>query len=426
MATLDDVLSGVKRVTSRLETVEKTVDRMGQLNEAARVIQKSLTHGGGRAYAAVGHDGATEMNLVQLSSPVTKALGWGTFLQHVAAAGEGRNIELVEKKLAGMHSRPVQKTPLAEGAGATGGYTVPVQFYADLLRLIAEDAFVRGLCTTIPMQSATLQVPALNQSATPTTGTSAFFGGIAASWQPEAATINESEPTFRQVQLTARNLVFYTIASNQLLEDNAVALDSLLTTLFKEAMAWFYDYFILRGNGAGQPLGALNGANVLTVQRSGASTFSLANLGSMVGKLLLQSAKSACWVMHPSCLPILISLTNGATNSPFLVWLNPAPNAEGGPAAQNLPMKLFGFPIYWSEKVPALGTDGDVNLIDFSKQLVGDRLAIQIEASNQVRFLNNQMVWRIIARWDSQPWLNAPVTMADGVYQMSNAVKLIT
>lgn len=421
---LDEILSGVNRVTTRLEAVEKTVERMGQVNDAARVIQKAITHGGGSRYAVIGHDGATELNLLQLSSPVTKAIGMGSFLQLVAQAAEGRNIEVVEKRLGAMGSRTVNKTPLAEGAGITGGYTVPPQFYADLLRLVAEDAFVRQLCTTVPMQSATLQVPALNQSGTPATGTSAFFGGIIASWQPEATTLNESEPTFRQINLVARNLQFYTIASNQLLQDNAVALDSLLTTLFKEAMAWFYDYYILRGNGANQPLGALNGSNRLTVARSGANTFSLANLGSMVAKLLLQSAKNACWVMHPSCLPILISLTNGATNSPFLVWLNPAPAAEGGPIAQQLPMKLFGFPIYWTEKVPALGTEGDVSLIDFSKQLVGDRLSLQIEASNQVKFLNNQMVWRVIARWDSQPWLNAPVTLADGTYQMSNCVVL--
>jgi HK97 family phage major capsid protein len=63
-------------------------------------------------------------------------------------------------------------------------------------------------------------------------------------------------------------------------------------------------------------------------------------------------------------------------------------------------------------------------LVDFSKQVVGDRLALQIETSPHVKFLTNQMVWRIIARWDSQPWLNSTIKLADGSYQVSNAVVL--
>jgi HK97 family phage major capsid protein len=117
-------------------------------------------------------------------------------------------------------------------------------------------------------------------------------------------------------------------------------------------------------------------------------------------------------------------MTNGATNSPFLVYMNPAPQAEGGPLVQKLPMRLLGAPVYISEKVPALGTKGDVTLVDLSKQLVGDRMQLQIETSPHVYFTKNQMVWRVIARWDSQPWLNAPIKAADGSYQMSNAVVL--
>lgn len=424
MSKIAELLQEVRKTSGRIEAVEKTIERMGQAQAGAHDVLRKAFHGGAQNPTLMGWDGADTMNLLKIGSVRQKAVGWGRYLQAIHAAATGKDLVQVEKALEKMGSRPINKTALAESSGSTGGYTVPVQFYGELLRLVAEEAFVRSMCMMVPMQSRSLLVPALDQSGTPSAGTSSFFGGIAASWQPEGQTINESEPNWRQIELVARDLVFYTVASNQLLQDNAIALDTLLTTLFREAMAWFMDYYILRGNGANQPLGALNGPNVYAESRSLANHFTLDDVAAMTSHLLLSSWKNACWVMHPSVMPELIQMTNGATNSPFLVWLNPSPNAEGGPAAQQLPMRLLNFPIFWTEKVPTLGNRGDVSLIDFSKQLIGDRLALQIETSPHVKFLNNQMVWRVIARWDSQPWLNKPVTMADGVYKMSNAVTL--
>jgi len=87
-------------------------------------------------------------------------------------------------------------------------------------------------------------------------------------------------------------------------------------------------------------------------------------------------------------------------------------------------MTLFGRPLFFTEKVPALGTKGNANLIDASKYLVGDRMAVQIEASPHVKFLTNQLVWRIVARWDGAPWLKLPITLADGAYKVSPFVTL--
>lgn len=426
MSKVDELVDLVRKTSDRVSAVERTIVDMGKVRtEATDVIRKALSDGRGGMVATIGFDGADQLGLLRTCIGTRqKALGMGRFLQAVHAAASGKDLAQVEKALDRMGSTPITKASLAEGSGATGGYTVPVQFYADLMRIVAEESFAKQLCTTIPMTSRSILVPALDMSTTPAAGTSAFFGGIAASWQPEAASINESEPTFQSIELVARDLVFHTVASNQLLADNAVALDTLLTTLFKEAMAWFYDYYVLRGTGVNQPLGALNSAAAFAEARSGATSVSLDDLAQMMSHLLVSSWDKAIWVMHPSVLPKLIQLTNGATNAPFLVWINPAPSGTDGPIANKLPMKLFGLPIYWTEKVPALGTKGDVMLIDLSKYLLGDRLALQIETSPHVKFLNNQMVWRIVARWDGQPWLKQTIKLADGSHQVSPFVVL--
>jgi len=49
-----------------------------------------------------------------------------------------------------------------------------------------------------------------------------------------------------------------------------------------------------------------------------------------------------------------------------------------------------------TEKVPALGTTGDVSLIDPSLYVIGDRMQLEIAASEHVDFLKNQMTWRFL------------------------------
>jgi HK97 family phage major capsid protein len=85
---------------------------------------------------------------------------------------------------------------------------------------------------------------------------------------------------------------------------------------------------------------------------------------------------------------------------------------------------LLGLPAILTEKVPALGTKGDLMLLDPSLYVVGDRMQIEIAASEHVNFLKNQMTWRVVERVDGQPWLDKPVTLQDGATQVSPFVVL--
>ena len=88
-------------------------------------------------------------------------------------------------------------------------------------------------------------------------------------------------------------------------------------------------------------------------------------------------------------IPTIGTLTQG-TGGNFFAWMNPTPNQQSneGPLAQKMPAILAGLPIFWSEKTSAAGQTGDLILADFSKYLIGDRLAIQIEVSPHIRFCN--------------------------------------
>lgn len=91
------------------------------------------------------------------------------------------------------------KAALAEASGITGGYLVPAEFYKQLMEVMEEETFLRQRAFVVPMGSATLQIPYLDSTTTPTAGTSPFFGGLKLLWTEEAATRTETEPKFRML-----------------------------------------------------------------------------------------------------------------------------------------------------------------------------------------------------------------------------------
>lgn len=314
----------------------------------------------------------------------------------------------------------VRKTALAEGSGLTGGYIVPPQFMNELLTIAAEDAFIEPRAKVLPMTSRTAQWPTLDITTVPAGGTSPYFGGILGSWQPEAATINETEPQFKQSEWTAWDLVLYTLSSNQLLADNGIGLDALLTQLFGAAMTFYKELAFLQGKGAGSsmPLGVLNAPATYVQNRTTSNKFLYPDAAAMMSHLQIRSWKDACWVMHQSVLPQLLLMHDytGASNvGNRLVWVNPVMPGDVGPAASAMPNAfLNGLPLFFTEKVPALGTKGDVMLIDWSRYVIGMRLDIQIDVSPHYQFRNNQLAWRVVCRLDGRPWLSGPIVDQSG------------
>ncbi len=331
----------------------------------------------------------------------------------------------------------VRKAALAESSGVTGGYVVPPQFISELQTIGAEDGFIEQRAKVIPMNSMTMTLPILDITTAQASGVSPYFGGINATWQPEAQSIAESEPAFKQDTWTAWNLQLFAIASNQLLMDNGVGMDALLTQLFGQAMTWYKEYAFLRGTGSGasMPMGVINAPATYVQGRAVPARFVLADAAAMMSHLQVRSWDDACWVMHQSVIPQLIQMASGAVANTAsttyipgsqLVWTNQFQSGANGPMASKLPTAfLNGLPIFFTEKVPTLGTKGDVSLIDWSKYVIGNRMEVTIDVSNQYRFQNNQLCWRVTSRLDGRPWLSGSITDANG-WTVSPMVTLAT
>ncbi len=309
-----------------------------------------------------------------------------------------------------------RKTSLAEAGGMTGGYTVPPQFIAELQTIAGEEAWIEPRCKQIPMNSRTFDLPLLDIMTANATGTTPYAGGILFSWQPEAATYSQTEPRFRQSTWTAWDLVGVTVSSNQLLQDNGIGLDALLTQLFGWGISFYKQYAFLNGLGAGSsmPLGIINSSASILQTRTTPGRFTLADAAAMISHAQIRSWDTACWIMHQSVIPQLIQMVDNASSN-RLVWVTQMGDGKVGPAAMKLPMAfLNGLPIYFTECVPTLGTRGDVMLVDWSRYVVGNRMDMQIDVSPHVLFQSNQLMWRVITRCDGKPWLQSAITDAQG------------
>jgi HK97 family phage major capsid protein len=81
-----------------------------------------------------------------------------------------------------------QKAALGEASGVTGDYTVPPEFYQQLMTIMAEETFIRPNAFVVPMAGATLQIPYLDVSTVQSAGVSPFFGGVQMYWTAEGQT----------------------------------------------------------------------------------------------------------------------------------------------------------------------------------------------------------------------------------------------
>jgi HK97 family phage major capsid protein len=315
------------------------------------------------------------------------------------------------------------KAPMSEQSGSTGGYTVPPDFYQQLLAVIAENTFIRPRAWVQPMASATLQFPYLDVTTVQSAGVSPFFGGVQMYWTEEAQTRTETEPAFKMMELKAHELSGYSVSSNVLLADAAFGLEKFLFTLFGQAIAWFEEYAFIAGNGVGKPIGMAvcpaaisTGGAAGATGRQNANQIVYADVATMWSKLLPASWQKAIWCFSPTCVPQLLQLKDGANRAIFV-------SIDQG-ATKSPNWNLLGRPAIPTEKNPAMGTKGDLILIDPSLYVIGDRMQIEVAASEHVNFLKNQMTWRVVERVDGQPWLEKAITLQDATSQVSPFVVL--
>lgn len=306
-----------------------------------------------------------------------------------------------------------------EKVPSEGGFLVPEEFRAELLRLTLDSAVVRPRARVIPMAGPTLRFPMIDS----TSNVSSVFGGVVVYRTEEGAELVESSAAFGAIKLEATKQTALAHVTNELVRDWG-AFGVFIDEVFPEAMAWYEDLDFLTANGVGAPLGALNANNnaLVTVAAEGgqsADTIAWENVIRMYARMLPSSLSRAVWLASPDTFAELATMALSVGTGGSAVWLT---DAHGAPV-----LTLLGRPVIMTEKAPAvLGDQGDLSFVDFGMYLIGDRQMMTVDSSPHVKFTSDKTTYRVIQRNDGRPWLQSPITPHNNSATLSPFVQLAT
>ena len=380
-------------------------------------LGKAISFQGGRPQLNLSHDGTPAISrgrgtvynryspgaaMENTVKPDDRFGSIGEYLQAIkeeARPTATKNRAELLRKLENVRS--FQNSFGSEDPGA-GGFLIPEIMRSELLQLALEDAIVRSRATVIPMSTLRVPIPTVDD----TSHVSSLFGGVVFYWAEEAASLTESQATFGRVVLDAKKLTGFFKVPNELLAD-APAFSGWFDTRIPAGLAWYEDVAFLTETGAGTPQGVVTCPGAANVTRNTGSEILYTDLVSMYARMLPTSLKSAVWIASIDAFPQLAQLQLSTANASPGIWVGGYASAD---AADAPPITIFGRPVIFTEKVPKLGSVGDIGFYDLSYYLIGDRQSIAVAASDQFAFQNDQTAYRIIERVDGRPWLQSPLT----------------
>lgn len=300
--------------------------------------------------------------------------------------------------------RPQFRNEWTMGTGADGGFAVPEQHDTSrVLQLAYSNNIVRSRAQVLPAgdpPDAAITIPAFNQ------GANGPLGGIDVTWIAEGANKPETDAKLLEVTLTPHEVAATTVATDKLLR-NWSAGSAFIERLLRQAMATAEELAFLTGDGTGKPTGVLTSANTgaIVINRETASHVTYLDVVKMLARLHMSADAAPVFVANQYLLPVIATMKDDGGRYIY----------GPGDASRGIPATLLGFPIHFTDKVPAPGTKGDLSLLDLSQYLIKDGSGPFVAASEHVLFRSNKTVIKCFWNVDGKPWVPAPLTLENGV-----------
>ncbi len=283
-----------------------------------------------------------------------------------------------------------ERAALAEGADPTGGFLVPTPMSTVIIAKRSQIEVIGPRAAQYSSANQVLEVP-----------TEAVL--MTALGFAEAATITEQSATFGQVVFTKKKSAAATRSSRELLDDNPFNLVSLISDQAARAFAVYNDaQDAVDGDGTGtNQTDALDDNSSIGVIDATVGTLVYNDISAIFYGLLSQYRAFASWIMDNTIIKICAELldTNGR---PIFVGANeaatPLTGGQGAPGVGT----ILGRPVLESTGMPNVGAApaGVIIFGDLSRYGVLNDGAIRVESSDQVAFLEDQIVWKFVQRRD--------------------------
>lgn len=312
----------------------------------------------------------------------------------------------------------------AQGAGIAspedGGYLLADQV-SDAIMLRANSGAILQRVKRASMGSglASVKINLIDESSR---ATGSRFGGVQAYWVDEGTAPSASRPKFFRESWEPHKLACLGYATDELLADAALV-GSIMFQAFAEEVRFLTENAIIRGTGAGMPMGILNAPALISVSKEtgqAAATIVYQNVVKMLSRLHASSLAGAVWLHNVDILPQLMQMNLAVGTGGVPVWM-PAGGAADRPLGS-----LFGIPLVPTEYSATLGTVGDLMLVNLNEYFFIDRGAPEQATSMHVAFTTDEQAFRLTWRVDGHPLWRTALTPFQGSNTQSPFVALAT
>lgn len=236
----------------------------------------------------------------------------------------------------------------------------------------------------------------IRRSAATTNGGST---GLVVGRAAELATLTSTRAVFEKSTVGVDKLYVYSEVSEEDLADFAF-LESYLVSKAPSLMRIKKGEEVLFGDGVSKALGFSNGADKVTVTRSGAGTVTAIDIVKMKARHLRQSGSAGSfWMVNQAVWGQLPLMTIG--DQP--VFVNDLTGTTDG--------FLLGMPVFTTEDCEDLGDVGDVYLVNPTAYVALEKVGgDQFASSMHVKFDQDLMAFRWTSRFGGIPMFNSVYT----------------
>lgn len=344
----------------------------------------------------------------------------GEFAMAVHEAGRRDGTAVVDERLAVAYNdlgdgkfSAVAPSPLQREGQSSEGFMVPPDYRPGIWKPAFENDDLLAMVNPQPTESNSVQF--VTDETTPWGA-----AGVIAYWTAEGAQKTASKLGTSGSEVKLHKVAALVYATDEVLQD-APLLTSRINEAAPMAIAWTVSEAIMRGTGAGQPLGWENGGSLVTVAKETsqtAATIVPENLFKMHSRLLTGPGSRVAWLANRDTLPQIGMLKIG--NEPS--WTGQNKGLTEAPSGL-----LVGDPIRFTEHAQTLGTTGDVQLINFAGYAAFIRSGgTRYDSSIHLYFDYDITAFRWVMRVGGQPLLKAPVSPFKGSATKSHFVYLAT
>lgn len=316
-----------------------------------------------------------------------------TSKQYERAYADGHELYMRKGAQYVKDNYPIEWKSLSEGVDTAGGFTVPVDFHAQLIKKIAAAATVRPNATVMQTSRDVVIFPRVNYSSNPSDDSSSkiFTSGVRMTWTGElpatSTTARVTDQVFGQQEIKVNTAIASQLLSNDLIEDAAFDIAGYASDNLAEAFALGENYAFLQGSGVAQPTGLMSTAgntnlNGISYKASGTSADISTSSDAWSGKRVLdvfynlpaQYRRNAMWLMTSLTQEAVENLVDG-NKRPVITSL-----IGGASLAIGMPDVIKQRPLVADELMPEIAASSfPIVFGDFRGYYIVDRVQFSVQ-----------------------------------------------